>query len=389
MTPKVTVVGAGYVGLAMALLLEEKCDVTVVDIDAAKLTKLQSGISPLDDKEIIAGVTDAHERITWQTLQDGVYVGADFVVVCTPTDFDDYTGYFDTKHVESTVRQAVTENPSAYVIVKSTVPIGFTDGLRDSLRTENVCFSPEFLREGSALHDNYYPSRIIVGDGPRGPEFASILAACAKSPDVPVMTPSNMHAEAIKLFSNTYLALRVSYFNEMDTFAMENNLDMRTIAEGVGHDPRIGNQYNNPSFGYGGYCLPKDSKQLVANFGRLPQALMTAIVEANRLRKEHIARRVAVSGAETVGVYRLAMKADSDNFRSSSTTDVAKLISHQVDRVLIYEPLLPEGRYAGGDVVSDLEKFLDQSDLIIANRMHDDLNDHKAKVFTRDVYARD
>lgn len=388
MESNITVVGAGYVGLSMALLLAAHNKVTVVDIDASKIEMLKHGKSPITDAEIEEALPRLAHNLEFVVADDDTYKNAGFVIVSTPTDFNDATGYFDTKHVTSVLRQVKTANESAYCIVKSTVPVGYIESIREELDWDRVTFSPEFLREGKALYDNLHPSRIIVGEGERAEEFAKLLQQ-ASADDVEVIITSNTNAEAIKLFSNTYLAMRVSFFNELDTFAEENKLDAGTIIAGVSLDPRIGGNYNNPSFGYGGYCLPKDTKQLLANYRNTPQALITGIVNSNVLRKDFVAEQIRNRGGDTVGVYRLVMKHDSDNFRNSSVVGIINRLKKSGMNVVIYEPLIDADTYEGCPVVNDFDDFAGQVTTIVANRMHEQLDPVMDKVYTRDQYTRD
>lgn len=387
---KIAVAGTGYVGLSLAVLLARHHDVTAVDIDATKVGLLSSGRSPIEDADIQRHLDEVPLSLSATLDGDVAYASADLVIVATPTDYDPATSFFNTASVEAAVAQILTANPGAYIVLKSTVPVGFTRSLRERHPGAQIAFSPEFLREGRALHDNLYPSRIVVGDrSERGREFAEMLRAGSLAPDVRVLLTEPDEAEAIKLFANTYLALRVAYFNELDTYAATRGLDSAQIIEGVGLDPRIGTHYNNPSFGYGGYCLPKDTKQLLANYRNVPQNLITAIVDANTTRKDFIAADILRRGPRVVGMYRLVMKAGSDNFRASSIQGVMKRIKAKGVEVVVYEPSLTEPEFFGSEVVRDLEEFLDRSDVIVANRRADELARVAAKVYTRDIYGRD
>jgi UDPglucose 6-dehydrogenase len=389
-SPTICVVGTSYVGLSMAVLLAEHHDVVAYDIDERRLELISQGTSPISDPDIEERFASRDLRLSVTSDKREAYADAEFVVVATPTNYDERTNYFDTSTVEQVVGDVQAVNPDATAVIKSTVPVGFTASLRRRLGTDNVVFSPEFLREGRALHDNLHPSRIIVGDqGPRGQRFAQLLSDAALDDDVPVLLTDSTEAEAIKLFANTYLAMRVAYFNELDTYAATHGLDTRQIIEGVGLDPRIGSHYNNPSFGYGGYCLPKDTKQLLANYADVPQTLIEAIVSANTTRKDFVATDIVSRGPRVVGIHRLIMKAGSDNFRSSSVQGVMKRVKAKGIEVIVYEPELGDERFYGSEVVRDLDELKRRSDLIVANRLVDELRDVADKVYTRDLFGND
>lgn len=387
---KIAVVGAGYVGLSNAVLLAQRHEVRVLDLDRDRIEQLGRRESPIEDAELEDYLEHRELDLVATTDPAVAYADAEVVFVATPTDYDPETNFFDTSSVEQVLAQAHAAAPDATLVVKSTVPVGFTERLRAADPTAAVVFSPEFLREGRALHDNLHPSRIVVGDrSDRGRLVADLLREGSLDADVPVLLTDPTEAEAIKLFANTYLALRVAYFNELDTYALMHGLDSAHVIEGVGLDPRIGTHYNNPSFGYGGYCLPKDTMQLQANYRDVPQNLISAIVEANTTRKDFIAADILRREPATVGIYRLIMKAGSDNFRESSVQGVMKRLKAKGVEVIVYEPTYDEQSYFNSDVVADLEEFKRRSDLIVANRRSDSLADVADKVYTRDIYGRD
>ena len=387
---KIAVAGTGYVGLSLATLLSQENEVVAYDIVEEKVNMINNRISPIKDNEIEEYLKSKDLKLKATLDYKEAFRGAEYIIISTPTNYDSERNFFDTSSVEATIEKVLAINPQTTIIIKSTVPVGYTEILKEKYHTDNIIFSPEFLREGKALYDNLYPSRIIIGeDSERSRKFANLLREGSLKKDTPILYINNTEAEAVKLFSNTYLALRVAYFNELDTYAELKGLSTKDIIDGMSLDPRIGGHYNNPSFGYGGYCLPKDTKQLLANYKDVPQNMIEAIVSSNDTRKRHIASMILNQNPNTVGIYRLTMKKDSDNFRTSAIQDVIKNINAHNVNILIYEPTLEASVFDGHEVVKDFDTFVEKSDIILANRMEKPLIKVRKKVYTRDLYSKD
>ena len=384
---KICVIGSGYVGLSLALLIARYHEVTILDISKERIKQINKKISPIKDTEIENYLSNHNTRLLATHKKEEAYKNADFVIIATPTNYNSKTGSFDTRTVKKVISECLSHNLSSTIVIKSTIPLGFTDKMKKKFKTNNIFFSPEFLRESKALYDNLYPSRIVIGDySEQAIKFGNILNKCAKKKQIPIFFMSSREAEAVKLFSNTFLAMRISYFNELDSFAETENLSSRNIVQGISADPRIGNYYNNPSFGYGGYCLPKDTKQLLNNFKRIPNNIITATVEANKTRKKFIIKSILNKRPKTVGIYRLIMKKGSDNFRDSAILDILSGLKKKKIRIILYEPYISEKKYDNIPIIKELNLFKKKSDLIIANRYSSELKNVENKVYTRDLF---
>ena len=387
---KISIIGAGYVGFSLACLLSTKHKEMCLDVNKEKVKLINNNISPIKKKKKKKFFSEPNCNLKATINAEEAIANSSFIIIATPTDYDTKSGYFDTSSIESSIKLVLKYNEAASVVIKSTIPIGFTDSIKEKFNKENIFYSPEFLRENNALYDNFYPSRIIVGSlNKEGAEFGKILQDCAKDKEAPLLQMYSKEAEAVKLFSNTYLAMRIAFFNELDSFCEINNISTKKIIDGMGHDPRIGNYYNNPSFGYGGYCLPKDTQQLLANFNNIPNNIIRAVVESNKTRKDFIIKSIMDQAPKKLGIYRLVMKIDSDNFRESAVLDIISSMQKNNVDIILYEPFVKDDYFEGIKVIKDLNIFLSDSDLILANRLSGDLNNHMSKVYSRDIYNKE